>query len=74
MIKYCLSVVLGIVIGIAMGYQLPRGAGLIAAMSNLGVTSEVDYSRLESHQTLIELFDMMDQGFVQSYLYTLNTC
>ena len=39
--------------GLYVGYQLPRGAGLVSSLSNLAGGGAVeDYSGLASHQSL----------------------
>jgi hypothetical protein len=49
---FLLLLVLGL--GLYMGYQLPRGAGAVATLMNMGGRASGDYVMLESHQALLE--------------------
>lgn len=50
-------------IGLYAGYQMPRGAGLIAALGNLaGGQNPEDYSGLASHQALIDFQSTIDSA------------
>ena len=52
-----------VAIGLYAGYQLPRGAGLVASLSNLAAGGNTDdYSGLASHQALLEFQSTLDSG------------
>lgn len=60
MIKKILLGVLLVAAGVYGGYQLPRGAGLIAAVTNLGQGGSGDYASLKSSQALEDFKDLLD--------------
>lgn len=45
--------------GIYIGFTLPRGAGFISAVMNLGADRTEDYSQSASHQAFLELQDLI---------------
>jgi hypothetical protein len=48
-------------IGVYVGYQLPRGAGLVSALTNLASGDATDdYSGLASHQALLDFQSTLD--------------
>lgn len=61
MIKNILIAVLFLALGVYAGQQLPRGPALLAALGNIGKSTETDYSQLKSHQALVNLEGMMAQ-------------
>ena len=56
--KISLSLLL-LSLGIYIGFQLPRGAGLISALMNLNASPAEDYSQSASHQALLEMEDVL---------------
>lgn len=62
MIKKIAIFVVVLALGIGIGFQLPRGAGLIAALTSLGSDSSSDYSLTQSHQALVDLEAMFASG------------
>ncbi|MCP4841040.1 MAG: hypothetical protein GY887_04840, partial [Halieaceae bacterium] len=61
MLRSSLIALVCIAIGLYAGYQLPRGAGLITALSNLAAgENENDYSALASHQALLDFQSTVD--------------
>ena len=62
MIKKIAIFVVVLALGIGIGFQLPRGAGLIAALTSLGSDSPSDYSLTQSHQALVDLEAMFSSG------------
>jgi hypothetical protein len=63
MFRKVLLALVCVAIGLYAGYQLPRGAGLVASLTNLaaGGNSE-DYSGLASHQALLDFQATFDSG------------
>ena len=45
--------------GVYVGFSLPRGAGLISTLMNLGSDGSEDYSRSASHQAFLELQELI---------------
>ncbi|MCX2977105.1 DUF1214 domain-containing protein [Candidatus Marimicrobium litorale] len=61
MLRSSLIALACIAIGLYAGYQLPRGAGLITALSNLAAgENEHDYTALASHQALLDFQSSVD--------------
>lgn len=59
MIKNSLLALVLLVTGVLIGYQIPRGPALFAALGSLGSQASADYSTLQSHQALMNLEQMM---------------
>lgn len=58
MIKTVLAAIALILVGLYLGYQLPRGAGLVSSLANLsGADGEAAYRNLDTHQALLEFED-----------------
>lgn len=49
-----------LLVGIYIGFQLPRGAGLIATITGLGQSSDSNYTALKSNQAMIDFKTMFD--------------
>jgi hypothetical protein len=47
------------VVGVYIGFSLPRGAGLIGAVMNLSADRSADYSHSASHQALLEMEEVI---------------
>jgi len=61
MLRSTLIALVGIAIGLYAGFQLPRGAGLITALTNITTKkNENDYSGLASHQALLDFQSSID--------------
>ena len=61
MLRSTLIALVGIAIGLYAGFQLPRGAGLITALTNIATEkNENDYSGLASHQALLDFQSSID--------------
>ena len=60
--KKILLLLIGLVVGLAIGFNLPRGAGLVATLASIGASPAEDYSRLESHQAFLDLQAAVDEG------------
>ncbi|MCX2980225.1 DUF1214 domain-containing protein [Halieaceae bacterium IMCC14734] len=54
MIKKILLFFITLGVGLYLGYQLPRGAGAVSALMNMGGRASDNYAALESHQALLE--------------------
>ena len=55
MIRKALTIIFTLALGVYLGYQLPRGAGLVSSLIGLGGQGPAeDYSTLASHQALID--------------------
>lgn len=61
MIKNTLIALLCLAIGIVIGFQMPRGASLIATLTG-GGEGNPQYRALKSTQALIDFQDMLEQG------------
>ena len=56
------KILLGVLLlglGIYLGFSLPRGAGLISSVINLGAGNSEDYASSASHQAFLELQDLI---------------
>jgi hypothetical protein len=63
MLRTILLALVCVVIGLYAGYQLPRGAGLVASLANLASGDNPDdYSTLASHQALLDFQSTLDGG------------
>ena len=62
MIKKLIALVLVLVVGVYIGFQLPRGAGLIAALTSVGSSNESNYTALKIKSGVNRL-----QGYVRPY-------
>ena len=61
MIKKLIAFVLVLVVGVYIGFQLPRGAGLVAAITSVGSSHESNYTGLKSNQAMIDFKAMFDR-------------
>jgi hypothetical protein len=59
MLKKIFLTVLTLAIGIYIGFSLPRGAGLISTVMNLGADRTEDYRQSASHQAFLELEELI---------------
>ncbi|MFK8019187.1 MAG: DUF1214 domain-containing protein [Pseudomonadales bacterium] len=59
MIKKTLLALVVLLLGVALGSQLPRGPVLFAMLGNMGVTEHADYTTLKSHQALVNFEEMI---------------
>ena len=59
MLRKILLGVLPLGLGIYLGFSLPRGAGLISTVMNLGTIDSEDYASSASHQAFLELQDLI---------------
>ena len=59
MLKKILLAVFTLAIGVYIGFSLPRGAGLISAVMNLGSGPSADYRKSASHQAFLELEELI---------------
>ena len=59
MLKKIFLAVLTLAIGIYIGFSLPRGAGLISTVMNLGADRAEDYRQSASHQAFLELEELI---------------
>lgn len=62
MIKKIIIAALLIIAGIYIGFQMPRGANLLATVSNLSGDTNTDYSQTKSHQALLDLIETIDNN------------
>ena len=62
MIKQVLIVVLILILGMYLGFQLPRGASLLSTIGNLTTNASDDYSQTKSHQALLDLIKTIDSN------------
>lgn len=60
MLKNLSLAIIVLIVGIYIGFQLPRGAGLIAAVSGFGQESNDSYIQLKSNQALEDFKTMLD--------------
>ena len=61
MLKNILIGTVLLTVGIYIGFQLPRGAGLIATVMNIGGSGGADYSQSKSHQALLDFETTLSQ-------------
>ena len=61
MMKKLIAFVLVLVVGVYIGFQLPRGAGLVAAITSVGSSHESNYTGLKSNQAMIDFKAMFDR-------------
>tara|TARA_B100000029_G_C17470423_1_gene921767 strand:+ start:50 stop:1249 length:1200 start_codon:yes stop_codon:yes gene_type:complete len=59
MVKKLLIAALLIMIGGFLGYQMPRGPALYSTLMNFGASSNQSYSKLASHQALLDFEEML---------------
>ncbi len=60
--KRAIVLILVLVLGLYLGYQLPRGPALLSTLMGLGNTASDDYSQLASHQALIQFEEAFSAG------------
>ena len=62
MSKKVLIVIVILLLGIYLGFQLPRGANLLSTIGNLTGGTSDDYSQTKSHQALLDLIETMNSS------------
>jgi len=62
MIKKIIIASLLLILGAYIGFQLPRGANLLATLSNIGSGNNSDYSQTRSNQALLDLIETIDNN------------
>ena len=62
MIKKTLLTVALLLLGVYIGFQLPRGAGLIATITGLGQADSSNYTALKSNQAMIDFKTLFDSA------------
>lgn len=60
MIKKLLAVFVVLAVGVAIGFQLPRGASLLSTVMSIGQSSNDNYAKLKSNQAFIEFKTLLD--------------